>query len=639
MSESTFTVNGAPPNKKRRRDRNRGGKKNVFNGDVGTEKKNINIQSVFDIESRIGNSNNAANNGNSNGNNKKNKNKNKSKNNNNNNDVKISIASNNNTNNIPNVMSLSSIEDKEKDVDENMGMPSAEEKKHFITESKFADLPISDESKRGIAQVLKYEYMTKVQEETLPEIMKGIDCLAKAKTGTGKTLGFLIPTIEKLMSLKLSNHNYIHNDGVTALCLSPTRELASQIQTEAEALSTFHKLNIVCIIGGTNINKDINRMKNKKVDLLIATPGRLNDHLANTPGFASRCKDIKVLIMDEADQLLEMGFKPEIDKILTYMPPKNERQTLLFSATVPPTVRAIADNALGKGYALVDTVGEEAEQTHAHVPQSITVLPLEEQIAGIASIISKFTQSKRYKIIVFFTTARVTGYMSELFNTMGLPCPVLEIHSRKSQSQRTKTSDEFRKPGNKIMFSSDVSARGMDYPDVTHVLQVGLTEREQYIHRLGRTARAGKTGQGHLLLAPFEEHEMRKLLKDMKLIVVNKDDLNLDSFTSMTTNSLSNVDNNSNLKDSASKAYGAWLGFYNGNLKKCGWDKPNLVQQANFYATTLGLSEQPALEKKTIGKMGLKGVPGLKIGDSGNGGRGGGGRGGGGRGGGGGFRR
>mmetsp|Transcript_27904 Transcript_27904/g.23405 ORF Transcript_27904/g.23405 Transcript_27904/m.23405 type:complete len:232 (+) Transcript_27904:608-1303(+) len=229
--------------------------------------------------------------------------------------------------------------------------------------------------------------MTSVQQQSLPEIMKGIDCLAKAKTGTGKTLGFLIPTVEIISKMKQGGNP------VCAIVISPTRELASQIAAEAEALTKFHNMKVVCVIGGSNINSDYNKLKNR-VDLLIATPGRLNDHLSNTKGFAERCRvGIKVLIMDEADQLLDMGFKPEIDKILAKMPAQKERQTLLFSATVPNSVKQIADKALSPGYVFVDTVGEETEQTHEHVQQFLSVLPLDEQIIGINAIISSFTKN------------------------------------------------------------------------------------------------------------------------------------------------------------------------------------------------------------------------------------------------------
>ena len=158
-------------------------------------------------------------------------------------------------------------------------------KKEFITDERFSDLPISAESKRGIKDVLGYEYMTTVQAQTLPPILAGKDCLAKAKTGTGKTLGFLIPTVQLVRDTPPPQHK----DAIMSLILSPTRELASQIAEEAKQLTQYEGMNIVCVIGGTNINTDIRRLS-KRVDMLIATPGRLVDHLENTPGFADRCQ-------------------------------------------------------------------------------------------------------------------------------------------------------------------------------------------------------------------------------------------------------------------------------------------------------------------------------------------------------------
>merc|ERR1711871_1605486 len=202
--------------------------------------------------------------------------------------------------------------------------------------------------------------------------------------------------------------------------------------------------------------------------------------------------------------------------------------------------------------------------------------------------------------------------MAQLFE--GMPSlqktQVLQMHSRMSQSQRNNTSNQFRQEDgrNKIMFSSDVSARGMDYPDVTHVVQVGLTTREQYIHRLGRTARAGKSGEGWLLLAPFEEKPLvQKELKGMSVTRIEMSPARLQPVLEAAQSRINQVDVEMN--DLAAKAYGAWLGFYNGALRKLNWDKRQLVQEANAYAKHIGLRATPALEKKTIGKMGLKGTP------------------------------
>jgi ATP-dependent RNA helicase MSS116 len=489
---------------------------------------------------------------------------------------------------------------------------------------------------------MRFEYMTEVQAQTLPVILQGVDCLAKAKTGTGKTLGFVIPTLAVLSSNPTPKPG---DNVIQTLILSPTRELASQIVTESQRLTKYMQCKIVCVIGGTNIKTDARNLSGV-VNLLVATPGRLIDHLENTPGFKQAIANVKVLVMDEADQLLEMGFKPAIDKILTFLPSPDKRQTLLFSATVPPNVEEIARRALKRDYKFVDTVGYE-EPTHLHVKQEICVLPLERQVSGLVALLHRVTAGvEGYKVIVFFTTARVTGYMAELVSAIGDFGNILEIHSRKSQSARTKTSEQFRKQSNVIMFTSDVSARGMDYPDVSFVIQVGLTEKAQYIHRLGRTARAGKSGGGLLLLAPFEERDMRRTLDEMELINIDPNELDYNRSSNQVARGLGSVEGNAALKQSAEQAYGAWLGFYNSNTKKCGFrDKAVLVQVANEVARTFGLSYVPMLEAKTVGKMGLKGTPGLNVGNSfsgggggrnggGGGGGGGGGRGGGGRGGG-----
>ncbi len=159
-----------------------------------------------------------------------------------------------------------------------------------------------------------------------------------------------------------------------------------------------------------------------------------------------------------------------------------KRQTLLFSATVANDIQQIARTTLLPGYKFIDTVGEEVEQTHAHVPQHVMVVPLDDQMRAIVAILEEQKRiNPDYKMILFFPTARQTGYYAQILNSIGLR--VLEIHSRKSQAQRTRTSEEFRAGKNLILLSSDVSARGMDYPDVSFVLQVGMTARDQYIHR------------------------------------------------------------------------------------------------------------------------------------------------------------
>lgn len=492
-----------------------------------------------------------------------------------------------------------------------------------LTKTTFSSLPnLSAPSQRALSEVLGFDYLTEVQDVTLPVILSGKDVLAKAKTGTGKTLAFLLPSIEALARSPPPPGT------ISLLVLSPTRELASQIGKEADALLTFHPFKSQVVYGGTNINSERNRLNRGRTDILVATPGRLIDHLENTEGLAKRLgAGIRGLVLDEADQLLEMGFRSAIEKILRFLPAT--RQTLLFSATMPQSVHQVAGLALRHGYSFLDTVGEEQAATNSQVQQSYVCVPMDQTFYAMRCILRAASAIPDHKIIVFFTTARLTQYMAALMQEAGFP-DILEIHSRKSQSAREKASAAFRSATQAIMFTSDVSARGVDYPDVTLVLQLGQpSSKEQYIHRLGRTARAGKAGQGVLLLAPYEENFVsRELTKDIPISQAALPALTPDDLQAVGL-ALTKVD--PRVKE---MAYQAWLGYYN-SCKGVFKDKTVLVQQANAFASTMGLAEPPALMKKTIGMMGLRGVPGLRVDETGGAGRGGGGRGGGGRGGGG----
>eukprot|EP00698_Gefionella_okellyi_P007048 TRINITY_DN1717_c0_g1_i2.p2 TRINITY_DN1717_c0_g1~~TRINITY_DN1717_c0_g1_i2.p2 ORF type:complete len:554 (-),score=127.43 TRINITY_DN1717_c0_g1_i2:2896-4557(-) len=472
--------------------------------------------------------------------------------------------------------------------------------KLFMTSTPFTALPLSKETQAALSGVMKFEFMTRVQLETLPVIMTGADVLARAKTGTGKTVAFLTPSIERLLRDRPQ-----HGD-ISVLVVSPTRELAAQIAVEARALLTYHPFKVQCVVGGTNMKTEQKLLANAPCDFLVATPGRLIDHLENTTGLAARIGRVRVLILDEADQLLEMGFRPAIEKILVFT--NKSRQTLLFSATFSDALRSVVHIAMRSDHKYIDTVGEE-ESTNAHVIQKYVITPLADQLPTLVSLILAQMREPDHKIIVFCTTARLTQYMAELFNAMGIHS--LEIHSRKSQGHRTKVSEQFRKATNAVMFSSDVSARGMDYPDVTFVCQVGIpSDREQYVHRLGRTGRAGRPGHGLLLLADFERFFLHQL-RDLPIAEHDKVEFRGDIAEKI------RAGQHKLPQQTLTQAYGAWLGFYNSHVSKLRWDKVTLVQQANYYASLLGCAEPPALQRKTLGKMGLTKplVAGLRVAD------------------------
>ncbi|KAJ1405091.1 P-loop containing nucleoside triphosphate hydrolase protein [Ochromonadaceae sp. CCMP2298] len=459
-----------------------------------------------------------------------------------------------------------------------------------------------------------YACMTEVQHQSLPEVLQGHDVLVKARTGTGKTLAFLVPAIEVL----IKERNRAAPEP-RVLILSPTRELAQQIAAEARTLCTHHKIGVLLLVGGTNMASDqraLLRTGAGQNDIIVATPGRMLGHLQETAGFADACRGVKVFVMDEADRLLDMGFKNDMDKIVKYMDKRDtvtygQRQTLLFSATVAPEIRQIAKTSLLPGYKMIDTVGEEVEQTHSHVPQYVTTVPLKQQVEALVQLIEQHVVEqgdKGFKIILFFATARQTGYCAEVLNALGLN--VLEIHSRKSQGHRTRVSEEFRTGKNMIMASSDVSARGMDYPDVSFVLQVGTTTRDQYIHRLGRTARAGKSGAGLLMLAPFENKFMtRDELKDLplqtKTNLLSAEPTPLTDRVGKAVAKIIKQGQDSD-KDTAEMAWAAWLGHYSSMCKKLDMTREQMVETSAEYAASLGFAQIPELQKSTISKMGLK---------------------------------
>ncbi|XP_021851694.2 DEAD-box ATP-dependent RNA helicase 31 [Spinacia oleracea] len=472
----------------------------------------------------------------------------------------------------------------------------------YLSDTRFDQCAISPLSLKAIKDV-GYEKLTMVQAATLPVILKGKDVMAKAKTGTGKTVAFLLPSIEVVINTPPASRDQ-KRPPVLVLVICPTRELASQAATEAKTLLKYHPtIGVQVVIGGTRLAVEQKRMQANPCQILVATPGRLRDHMENTAGFATRLMGVKVLVLDEADHLLDMGFRKDIEKIIAATP--KQRQTLLFSATVPDDVRQISHIALKRDHEFISTVLEGSEETHAKVRQMHLVAPLENQFSLIYTILKEhIADDVNYKVLVFCTTAMVTRLVADLLGELNMN--VREIHSRKPQSYRTRVSDEFRKSKGIILVTSDVSARGVDYPDVSLVIQMGVPSgREQYIHRLGRTGRKGKEGVGILMLAPWEDIFL-KSIKDLPITKATPPTVDPD-MKKKVERGLSNVD----MKNKEA-AYQAWLGYYNSN-KSVGRDKIRLVELANEFSRSMGLDTPPAISKLILGKMGLKNVPGLRV--------------------------
>ncbi|KAL6979604.1 putative DEAD-box ATP-dependent RNA helicase 48 [Sarracenia purpurea var. burkii] len=468
--------------------------------------------------------------------------------------------------------------------------------------SRFDECNVSPLTVKALTQA-GYVQMTRVQEATLSVCLEGKDALVKAKTGTGKSAAFLLPAIETVL-MATSGNTIQRVPPIYVLILCPTRELASQIAAEANVMLRYHGgIGVQTLIGGTRFKVDQKRLESDPCQIIVATPGRLLDHIENKSGFSVRLMGLKMLVLDEADHLLDLGFRKDMEKIVDCLP--RQRQSLLFSAMIPKEVRRISQLVLKREHSYIDTVGLGCLETHDKVKQFSLVVQHELHFQIVHHLLNDhISQTHDYKVIVFCTTTMLTSLVFLLLRDMKLN--VREIHSRKPQLYRTRISDEFRESKRLILVTSDVSARGMNYPDVTLVIQVGIpSDREQYIHRLGRTGREGKEGEGILLLAPWEKYFLDEI-KDLPIEKYPLPHLDPDAKVKI-ENSMSNIDDS--IKEAA---YHAWLGYYN-SIREIGRDKTALVELANQFCQSIGLEKSPSLFRKTALKMGLKGIPGIRI--------------------------
>ncbi|KAJ5578578.1 ATP-dependent RNA helicase [Penicillium hispanicum] len=390
--------------------------------------------------------------------------------------------------------------------------------------------------------------MTEVQTRTVNEMLKGEDVLAQAKTGTGKTLAFLLPSMQNILSdptlqrrdSRSRTRATADSTDIRGLIISPTRELAEQIAEEARKVAHGTGLIVQTAVGGTQKRAGLMKIQREGCHLLIGTPGRIKDIFSDHSSGVSAPK-LNTLILDEADRLLDQGFSAEINEILYMLPAPYDvdRQTLMLSATVPKAVMSMVERTLKPTYTFVKTVRDNETPTHLKVPQKRVALQGYENALPAVLEIAKNYQAqlaqdrelRPFKAIVYFNSTVEVNLAAEVFAALPREptergsrpvlgrTRLLEIHSRLTQAQRTFSANAFRNAPEAILFSSDVTARGMDFPDVTHVIQVGPPrDRETYIHRLGRTARANKTGEGWILYHPDESDDFLTKLGDLPLV-------------------------------------------------------------------------------------------------------------------------
>lgn len=317
-----------------------------------------------------------------------------------------------------------------------------------------------------------------------------------------------------------------------------------------------------------------------------------------------------------------MGFREDIRSLLSYLPPKESRQTLLFSATVPRSVQEMIEECVRPERVYIDCIQEDDPNSHVvhTVAQSHAIIPQDKLISGVAqAIMHLMDTTEKHKLLVFFPTTSQVAYFASLFNR-GLGRPVLEIHSRKNQDARSNTSERFRQARRAVMFTSDVSARGVDYPDVTHVVQVGTAaDRETYIHRLGRTGRAGKSGKGILLMM---EEEKPWLHGDLHGIdIPPNDELQevINSGTAELEAAMPEIQMRAgfDLEKKAGQAYSSLFGFYTQIFRqlKVPQFADKIVEFVNGFAKQAGLQSLPPIRADLAQQLGLGGHPGLNIQD------------------------
>jgi ATP-dependent RNA helicase MSS116, mitochondrial len=459
-----------------------------------------------------------------------------------------------------------------------------------------------------ITQDLKFDHLMPVQAATLNELLppSRSDCLVQSKTGSGKTVAFLLPAIQTLIE-----KNRGPNAGISLLVICPTRELAAQIAREADALLQRMPAYKICLaIGGTNRNAEWNLIL-AGCDVLVATPGRLFDYMSKWKAL-DIFRHLDTLVLDEADRLLDMGFLEALKAIVSHLPDKIETgwQGMLFSATIPPHVQQVARLVLSPGYKFISTIAPGELNTHEHVPQHLIIVPTFALLAP-TMVGSIWEEAARvgigaFKAIVFaHTAAHANFYGHILSNLPGMP-EVYVLHSRFKQSRRTNTTDAYRSAKSGILVATDVVARGMDLPGVTTIFQLGIpADQESYIHRLGRTARAGASGRGIFIVAKVEEFFPRRILKKITFL---PQAANLSSAPEVKAIAMQMEDLQK------AKIYQAWLGYYKDKVKNLNWTKENLVAEANTFSRDgLGCLEPPPIGKTAVAKMGLRGTKGLVV--------------------------
>ncbi|KAK9726112.1 hypothetical protein RND81_05G191200 [Saponaria officinalis] len=451
----------------------------------------------------------------------------------------------------------------------------------IMSDESFFNLPISQPTKIAIKHI-GFTCMTQIQARAIPPLLEGKDVLGAARTGSGKALAFLIPAVEMLYHVHFTPRN---GAGVIIIC--PTRELAIQTHAVAKDLLKHHSQTLGLLIGGgPTLRTEAERLA-KGVNLLVATPGRLLDHLQNTKGFVY--KNLKCLIIDEADRILEANFEEDMKQIIKILP--KERQTALFSATQTKKVEDLSRLSFQTTPIYIDVDQGRRRVTNEGLQQGYCVIPIAHRFILLYSFLKRNLSKK---VMVFFSSRNSVKFHSDLLRYIQIHC--FDYHGNQNQSKRTTTFLDFCKAEKGILLCTDVAARGLHIPSVDWIVQFDPPDDpKEYIHRVGRTARGeGAKGNALLFLIP-EELQFLSYLKNER-VPVKEYDYDQKKLANVQSHLVKLVGNNYYLNKSAKDAYKSYISAYNSHSMKDVFNVHKLDLQA--VAASFCFSRPPKVDLK-----------------------------------------
>ncbi len=372
-------------------------------------------------------------------------------------------------------------------------------------ETRFHDLDLEESVLHGIAD-LGFQYCSPIQAQVLPHTLQGHDAIGKAQTGTGKTAAFLVTIFNDQLCHPHEGERFLGEP--RALVIAPTRELVMQIAADARELGRHTGLKVVTLIGGMDYQKQLNHLQREVVDLVVATPGRLIDFMGRCDVYLDQ---VEILVLDEADRMLDMGFIPQVKRIVRATPQKSHRQTLLFSATFSPDIINLSQQWT-------------FEPVHVEIePERVAIDSVDQRVYMVSSsqryrVLNNLLHSPEASSVIVFVNRRdQVRRLHERLRRAGLPCGILS--GEVPQNKRTRALEDFKSGKLKVLVATDVAGRGIHVEGVSHVVNYNLPEDpEDYVHRIGRTGRAGATGTS----ISFASEDDAFLLPDIEKLLGHK---------------------------------------------------------------------------------------------------------------------